>query len=167
MVVTMLVVLAVVLLLDPRDDSAGADEPEIPTPPSTVKTTPPPAREAKPKREAQVPRPRVVSKSPSLPAPKPHRQSPAAAPGEEALPGTKEGQRKWLTDVQTQLRDLRKRRGTLLRVLQNAEGKPPEETARRKEELRQMMYRITAAHKLRGRLLEALAVGAPPLPQPP
>ena len=165
MALTMLVGLAT-LLSEPRSDSVGAAEPEAPVAPPTARSAPPAVAEAKPKRPVQAPRPRVFSKNPSAPLSNPLQPSPAA-PGEEALPSTKEGQRKWLTDVQTQLRDLRKKRGKLLQDLQREGNQKTEGSARKRSELRQMKYRFTAAHKLRGRLLDALAVDAPPLPQAP
>ena len=141
----------------------------LPTPPVLAEE---PALEPSAKPATAPPsRPRPTHARPVRPLPPPTTSpSTAPAPGEEPLPATKGAQRKWLTDVQGQLRDLHKRRGALRRLLAAAAEKgeelPPEERTRQRRELRQMRFRIRAAHKLRGRLLEELARDAPPLPGP-
>lgn len=159
------------LLLVDWPDEVVRDEPRVLPSLPAVKATPPPpvgpvvVHAAKAPAPRPAPRPPVVTKPPPTPRRTPKRPA-AAAPGEEPLPQSREGKRRWLTDVQGQIRELRKKRGALLRQLAEADQQP-EALAKKREELRQMRYRVVTAHKLRGRLLEALAVGAPPLPQPP
>ncbi len=148
---------------EPTEGPVEKGEP-LPAPPVLAEDPGPEPRSPPP-----APRPRTTRARPVRPVPIPSAPpSTSPSPGEEPLPATKAGKRKWLTNVQGQLRDLHKKRGTLRRTLAEKKDElPPEEVARQYKELRQMRFRIRAAHRLRGRLLEDLARDAPPLPSPP
>ena len=158
--------LAALLLADPGGEPEDIAK-YAPPPPWLPKAEvePLPKVERAPARKVAARPPRVVKRT--VPAPPVPAPSQPTNPGDAPLPKTREEQRKWLADVHSQLKDLRKKRGALMRGLADEEGSAPEARARMRKELRQMKYQVIAAHKLRGRLLEALAVGAPPLPTPP